>query len=119
MSQSDTKTMIEDLGRRFVSEVPALKQLKLAVKLDLQAKGDHQIYRVEFPGPVASKDLGTDAKVELLIMRHDFNDMAMPKHTLNHWIEAYEAGKIKASGDTGILKLIANVIERHNRRRGG
>jgi len=52
-------------------------------------------------------------------MRHDFNEMVAPKAGLNQWLEAFEAGKIKPGGDPGLLKLIANVIERQQRRKGG
>ena len=119
MNQTDTKVLIEDLGRRFVEAVPALKTLSIPVKLELQHRSDHQIYLVEFPGPTASKDLAINAKIELLIMRHDFNDMVAPKAGLKQWLEAFDAGKVKPGGDPGLLKLIANVIERQQRRTGG
>ena len=46
---SDTKDLIEEGARRFLEEVPALKQLKLVMRLDLRARRDSQTWRVEFP----------------------------------------------------------------------
>jgi hypothetical protein len=119
MSQTDTKEQIQAAGRRFIEEIPALAPLKLSVKLDLQHRADHQVYRVEFPGPEVSKDIATPAMLEVSIMRHDFNDLTDPKMHLPQWIDALEAGKIKVSGDGAISKLIANVVERQQRRKGG
>lgn len=119
MSQTDTKTLIEHAGQQFIAEVPALAPLKLSVKLDLQHKSDHQVYRVEFPGPEVSKDLASPAMIEMNMMRQDFNDLADPKKGLPEWIDALEKGKVKFSGDGAIIKLIANVVERQQRRKGG
>ena len=46
---SDTKDLIELGIRRFLDEVPALKQLKLVFRLDLRARRDSQTWRVELP----------------------------------------------------------------------
>ena len=46
---SDTKELIEEGARRFLDEVPALKQLKLVMRLDLRARRESQTWRVEFP----------------------------------------------------------------------
>jgi hypothetical protein len=119
VSQTDTKSQIETAGRRFIEEIPALAPLKLSVKLDLQHRSDHQMYRVQFPGPEVSKDIASPAMLEVSMMRHDFNELIDPKMHLAQWIDAFEKGKIKVSGDGAMIKLIANVVERQQRRKGG
>lgn len=118
MSGTSTKVAIEQAGQRFIEVLPALAPLKLVVKLDLQARSDHQIYRVEFPGPQVSKDVAADAKIELTIPHAEFNRLADPKSGLPQWISAFETGVIKVGGETSIQKLLANVIERQQRRHG-
>ena len=118
MSQVDTKHQLEEAGRRFIEAVPALATLALIVKVDLQAKGDHQQYRLTFPGPTVEKDDGTPAMIEMLIMRQDFNTLLDPRFGLTEWTEAFEQGKIKASGG-GMLQLVQRVIEKQQRRKGG
>lgn len=118
MSQTDTKTQLAEAGRRFVEAVPSLASLALVVKVDLQAKGDHQIYKLTFPGPEVAKDDGSQAMIDVLIMRHDFNHLLDPRFGLKEWTEAFEEGKIKASGG-GMLQLVARVIEKQQRRKGG
>jgi hypothetical protein len=117
MSQGDTKAQLEEAGRRFIEAVPALKTVALVVNVDLQAKGDHQLWKLTFPGPVAAKDTGTPAMIDVLIMRQDFNELVDPKKGLPQWIEAFEQGKIKASGG-GMLQLVERVIEKQQRRQG-
>lgn len=119
MSQGDTKTQLEDAGRRFIEAVPALAPLKLSVNVDLQAKGDHQLYRLNFPGPEVTKDSGSQAMIDVLVMRQDFNDIIDPRKGMSEWIEAYDQGKIKISGEGGMIKLVAKVIEKQQRRHGG
>lgn len=118
MNQVDTRTQLEEAGRRFIEAVPALGKLALVVKVDLQAKGDHQIYKLTFPGPVVEKDDGQPAMIDVLIMRQDFNALLDPRFGLKEWTEAFEQGKIKASGG-GMLQLIERVIEKQQRRSGG
>ena len=66
---SDTQNLIEEGARRFLEELPALKQLKLVVRLDLRAKRDSQTWRIEFPGIDVRKDPAADAKVTVLAPR--------------------------------------------------
>ena len=68
-----------------------------------------------FPGPEITKDAGADARVHLEIPRADFNELAT-SGTLEDWKRAFETGHAKASGDGGILKLIANVAARQDER---
>ncbi|MFY9487710.1 MAG: hypothetical protein WAP35_03310 [Solirubrobacterales bacterium] len=118
MNQTDTKAQLEEAGRRFIEAVPALAPLALSVKVDLQAKGDHQMYRLDFPGPVVSKDISNPTMIEVLVMRQDFNTITDPRYGLTQWIEAYDEGKIKINGEGGMVKLVAKVIEKQQRRTG-
>lgn len=118
MSQTDTKTQLEEAGRRFIEAVPALSSLALVVNVDLQAKGDHQMYKLTFPGPEVAKDDGSPAMIDVLVMRQDFNNLLDPRFGMAEWTEAFEQGKIKASGG-GMLQLVVRVIEKQQRRKGG
>ena len=111
MSSADTKTLIEQAVRRLEDEVPSFKSLKLVVKLELQARGGAPAWRVEVPGPTVSKDPAADSRVEVSMPRTTFNELAA-EGTLEQWVEAYEHGQVKVSGDPGVVKLLGNVIER-------
>jgi hypothetical protein len=112
---ADTKSLIETAVTRFLEEVPALAQLKLVVGLELRARHDTQIYRVELPGPKVSKDVPSDAKVTLTVSRSHFNELATKGH-IRQWREAFAHGDAKATGIEQVLKLIANVVERQEER---
>jgi hypothetical protein len=114
-SPSDTKSLIETAVNRFLAEVPALQSLKLVAGLDLRARGDVQMYRVEMPGPKVSKDIAADAKVRISIPRSHFNELAT-KGRVKDWREAFAHGDAKATGIDQILKLIVNVVERQEER---
>ena len=114
-SPSDTKTLIETAVKRFLEEVPALVNLKLVAGLELRARGDVQIYRVELPGPKVSKDVPSDAKVTLSVPRSHFNELATKGH-IRDWREAFEHGEAKATGIDQVIKLIVNVVERQEER---
>jgi hypothetical protein len=101
--------------RRFLAEVPALEQLKLVVGLELRGRGDVQMYRVELPGPVVTKDIASDAKVRLQVVRSHFNELAADGR-LKHWRAAFEHGDAKATGPEQILRLIAQVAARQEER---
>lgn len=115
MSGQDTKTLIQQAVERFQAEVPALAGLKLVIGLELRGRGDIQMYRVELPGPVIAKDTAPDAKVRLTVQRADFNVLAV-EGTTRGWRQAFEAGNAKANGQEAIIKLIRNVVERHDER---
>lgn len=100
---------------RFLAEVPALEQLKLVAGLELRGRGDVQLYRVELPGPIVTKDIASDAKVRLSIPRSHFNELAA-EGSVKHWRAAFEHGDAKATGVEQILKLIATVVERQEER---
>ncbi len=112
---SDTRSVIETAVNRFLQEVPALQQLKLVAGLELRGGRDIQIYRVEVPGPKITKDLPSDAKVTLEIPRAKFNELAT-KGQVKDWREAFEKGEAKATGIEQVMRLIVQVVERHEER---
>jgi hypothetical protein len=112
---SDTKDLIAEGARRFLDEVPALKQMKLVMRLDLRARKDSQTWRIAFPNLDIKKDPAGDAEVILLAPRSHFNELAKDGR-LQHWRDAYENGYIRVAGREDKLKLIARVIEMHEKR---
>jgi hypothetical protein len=111
LSQADTKELIEGAVARFQEDVPALKPLKLVVRLELHSRGDSPTWRVELPGPKISKEPAADARVDLVIPRVFFNELARDGR-LRDWIEAYEHGHVRVSGDRSVIRLVGNVVER-------
>jgi len=112
---ADTRTLIDTAVRRFLAEVPALANLKLVCGLELRARGDVQLYRVEMPGPRITKDMAVDARVRVSIPRADFNRLA-DEGGVRQWREAFETGHARAEGSEQILRLIAQVVERQEER---
>jgi hypothetical protein len=110
-----TADLIKTAVERFQAEVPALGKLKLVFGLELKAKHDVQLYRVELPGPVIKKDLAQDERVLVQIDRPQFNDLA-EKGTVKSYRKAYETGHIKASGDSNVIKLVGQVVNIHEER---
>jgi hypothetical protein len=118
MSSGDTKTLIEQAIKEFGDEVPALKNLKVVIRLELRARGhDAPVWRVELPGPKVAKDPAGDARVEVSIPRSHFNELAKDGR-LKHWVEAYEHGHVNVAGDSAVVKLVGAVIQRQMGRRG-
>ena len=112
MSSQDTRALIAQAIENFMTEVPALRNLKLVVRLELRAKGgDVPIWRVEVPGPKIAKEPASDAKVDISVARPDFNKLAA-EGRLKDWAAAYERGQVRVSGDAGVIKLIGNVALR-------
>lgn len=111
MAAPGTRELIEHAVGGFAEEVPALKRLKLVVRLELRARGDAPVWRVEVPGPKASKDPAADARVDVSVSRSHFNELAMDGR-LKHWAEAYERGHVRVSGDPAVIRLVGSVIER-------
>jgi hypothetical protein len=110
-----TADLIRTAVERFQAEVPALAKLKLIFGLQLKAHHDVQLYRVELPGPQIKKDLSQDERVIVEIDRPQFNALA-EKGTIKSYRRAVETGHIKATGDSNVLKLIAQVVERQEER---
>ena len=107
--------MIETAVTRFLEEVPALQPLKLVAGLELRARHDTQLYRVELPGPKVTKDIAADAKVTVEIPRARFNELATRGH-IKDWREAFAKGEAKATGIEQVMKLIVNVVEKQEER---
>lgn len=112
---ASTSELIRTAVERFQAEVPALQKLKLVFGLELKGRGDIQLYRVELPGPKISKDLAQDERVLVQIDRPQFNELA-ERGTLKSYRKAYETGHIKATGDSNVKKLVAQVVERQEQR---
>jgi len=113
--QADTRTLIETAVNRFLEEVPALQPLKLVVGLELRARHDTQLYRVELPGPKVTKAVASDSKVTLEVQRARFNELASKGHVAD-WREAFAHGEARATGIEQVLKLIVTVVERQEER---
>jgi hypothetical protein len=95
--------------------VPALAPLKLIAGIELRGRGDVQMYRVQMPGPVVTKDIAADAQVRLEIQRATFNELATRGHVAD-WRTAFEHGEAKATGIDQVIKLIVNVVEKQEER---
>ena len=112
---ASTADLIRTAVERFQEEVPALANLKLVFGLELKAKHDIQLYRVEVPGPKITKDLAQDERILVEIDRPQFNELA-ERGTLKSYRRAWETGHIKASGDSNVKKLIGQVVEKQEQR---
>jgi len=112
---ASTADLIKTAVERFQAEVPALQKLKLVFGVQLKAKHDVQLYRVELPGIKVSKDLRQDERVLVEIDRPQFNDLA-EKGTVKSYRKAYETGHIKATGDSNVVKLVGQVVNVHEER---
>ena len=118
MSSTDTRALIAQAIEQFGEEVPALKNLKVVIRLELRSRGhDAPVWRVELPGPKIAKDPAGDARVEISIPRSHFNELAADGR-LKHWVEAYDHGHVNVAGDAAVVKLVGNVIQRQLARSG-
>jgi hypothetical protein len=116
VASAETKALIAKALEGLQKEVPALAQLKLVVKLELRAHGGAApIWRVEVPGPKIDRDAAGDARIEVSVARSHFNELAN-EGRLKHWIDAYERGHVRVTGESGLLKLLGSVIERRQAR---
>ncbi len=107
--------LIATAYQRFISEVPALDKLKIVVRLELRGRGDVQVFSVRLPGPEVTKGEPDDARLDVMLSRSHFNELAT-EGTLKHWHDAYDHGDIKVGGDPQVIKLVGTVIERHEAR---
>jgi uncharacterized protein YcbX len=111
VSSGDTKTLIKQAIEHLQGELPALRQLKLVIKLELRSHGDVPIWRVELPEQKIEKDAAGDARVDVSVSRSHFNELAA-EGRLKDWVDAYENGHVRVSGDAAVTKLIGNVVQR-------
>ena len=112
---ASTSDLIRTAIERFQAEVPSLQKLKLVFGLELKARHDIQLYRVELPGPKITKDLQQDERILVEIDRPQFNELA-EKGTLKSYRRAVETALTKANGDSNVVKLIAQVVEKQEAR---
>ena len=112
---ADAKSLIEMAARRFVEEVPALAPMTLVVSVELQGRGDVQHFRLQMPEAQVTKGPPDDARIVVQMRREFFNVMA-DEGKVPDWIEAFTYGKAKATGPSQYLKLIANVVDKHQER---
>ena len=113
MTSADTRDLISKAIDQVWRDVPALRQLNLVVRLELPTRGDEAVWRVKLPEKEAKRDPAGDGRVDVSVQRTFFNALAGdPKATIRDWIEAYEHGHVKVSGEPAVVKLIGNVIER-------
>jgi hypothetical protein len=118
MSSSDTKRLISIAVERLQADVPGLRKLHLVIRVELRAHGgDTPIWRVEVPGPAIAKDPAADARVDVSVARSHFNELA-EQGQLRDWVEAWELGHVKVSGDPSVVRLLGSVIQRQQRRSG-
>ncbi len=115
MSSGDTRALIKQAVEHLQDEVPSLRQIKLVVSLELRARGDVPIWRVEVPGPKIDKEPAGDARLEVSVARSHFNALAADGQ-LRHWVDAYEHGHVRVSGDPAVTRLLGNVIQRQQAR---
>jgi hypothetical protein len=111
VSSTDTRLLIGQAVQHLREDVPALRQLKLVVRPELRARGDVPIWRVELPALDVTKDPAGDARIDVSVARSHFNELAA-EGRLRHWVDAYEHGHVRVSGDPAVTKLIGNVIQR-------
>jgi hypothetical protein len=111
-SASDTRDLIQQAVEHLSEELPALKPLRLVIRLELKARGDAPVWRVELPGPKITKDPAADSRIDVSVIRSNFNDLAR-EGTLKQWVAAYDRGQVQVTGDGAVVKLIGNVIARH------
>src|SRR4051812_3571802 len=113
MSSGDTKALINSAIDTVFRDAPALQQLNLVVRLELPARGDEAVWRVEVPDRKISRDPAGDSRLDVSVQRVFFNALAGdPKARLADWVEAYHHGHVKVSGEPAVVKLLGNVIER-------
>ncbi len=111
MASGDTRALIDQALTRLADEVPALRQLKLVLRLELRTHHDQAVWRVELPAHEISRDPAGDARVDVSVPRSHFNELAA-KGRLRDWVDAYERGHVRVTGDAAVVKLIGSVVER-------
>ena len=112
---ASTADLIRTAVERFQAEVPALQKLKLVFGLELKGRGDIQLYRVELPGPEDQQGPRPGRAGPGRDRPAQFNELA-ENGTVKSYRRAYETGHIKATGDSNVQKLIAQVVERQEQR---
>jgi hypothetical protein len=113
----DAIELLERASREFLEEVPALKDLKLVVGVDLHGRGgDVQQFRIQMPELKVTKDMGTDSRIRIEMRRDFFNLMVEHGAKVADWEQAFHEGRAKATGVDQYMKLIQRVVERQQER---
>lgn len=113
---TDAPQMIIKAVSEVLDEVPALKQLKLAVAIELHGRGDVQIFRLQLPELAVTKEITGDERINLELRRDFFNLMVEHGAKVADWEQALHEGRLKATGMTQYLQLIGRVVEKQQER---
>jgi len=113
---TDAPQMIIKAVSEVLDEVPALKQLKLVVAIELHGRGDVQIFRLQLPELDVTKEITGDERVNLELRRDFFNLMVEHGAKVADWEQALHEGRLKATGMTQYLQLIGRVVEKQQER---
>lgn len=113
---TDAPQLIEQAVRGVLDEVPALRQLKLVVGIDLQGRGDTQQFRLEMPAVAVTKDIAADARVRVEMRRDFFNLMVKHGAKVADWEQAFHEGRAKVTGVREYIQLVARVVEKQQER---
>lgn len=111
----DARTLIAKAANDVVAQVPALAPLKIVIDVQLQGRGDLQVFRLEMPQAEVTKDVASDAKIHLAMRREEFNRL-VEEASIPAWRKAFETGNIKATGVDQYMKLITQVIDKQQSR---
>lgn len=113
---TDAPQMITKAVSEVLDEVPALKQLKLAVAIELHGRGDVQIFRLQLPELTVTKEITGDERINVELRRDFFNLMVEHGAKVADWEQALHEGRVKATGMTQYLQLIGRVVEKQQER---
>ena len=113
---TDAPQMIIKAVSEVLDEVPALKQLKLVVAIELHGRGDVQIFRLQLPELAVTKEITGDERINLELRRDFFNLMVEHGAKVADWEQALHEGRLKATGMTQYLQLIGRVVEKQQER---
>ena len=100
------------MGSEFIGWL----RLKLVFSVELRGRGDIQQFRVELPGPKITKEIASDARVNVEMRREFFNAMVDEGARVADWREAFHYGQARATGVSQILQLIERVVSMHEER---
>ena len=101
----DAIELLDRAARGFLDEVPALKDLKLVIGVDLNGRGgDTQQFRIDMPQLDIRKDMGTDAKIRIEMRRDFFNLMVEHGAKVADWEQAFHEGRAKATGASSLCR---------------
>ena len=111
----DARTLIVKAANDVVAQVPALAPLKIVIDVQLQGRGDLQIFRLEMPQAEVTKEVAADAKIRVAMRREEFNRL-VEEASIPAWRTAFETGTVRASGVEQYMKLITQVVDKQQSR---